>query len=96
MQFWADDLKQSEGMATADSESPVRVGMKCTFDATFKVKVVACAESTTNRGMADKFFLDKSVREWREQKDGLLELPDKKKRMHEEGQYWTRQDPLIH
>ena len=30
---------------------------KCSFDAAFKLKVIACAESTSNRGAAVKFFL---------------------------------------
>ena len=29
---------------------------KCSFDAAFKLKVIACAESTSNRGAAVKFF----------------------------------------
>ena len=59
------------------------LGKKHSFDAAFKLKVVACAESTTNRGAAAKFFVDeKSVRQWRKQKNDLLALPDKKKRVH--------------
>ena len=34
--------------------TPVLVGKKCSFDAAFKLKIVACAESTTNRGAAAK------------------------------------------
>ena len=56
---------------------------KCSFDAAFKLKVIACAESTSNRGAAAKFFVEeKSVREWRKKKESLLMLPDKKKRLH--------------
>ena len=33
--FRADSLEQSEGMATADAESPVHVGKKRSFDAAF-------------------------------------------------------------
>ena len=41
---------------------PAPVGKKRSFDTAFKLKVVACAESTTNRGAAAKFFVDeKSV-----------------------------------
>ena len=42
-------------MATADAESP-HVEKKRSFDAAFKLKVVPCAESATNRGAAAKFF----------------------------------------
>ena len=31
------------------TESTVRIGKKLSFDAAFKVKVVACAESTTSK-----------------------------------------------
>ena len=68
-----------ESMATADIGSPVCVGKKRSFDAAFKLKVIACAESTTNRAAAAKFFVDeKSMREWRKQKESLLTLPEKK------------------
>ena len=53
---------------------------KVFFDAAFKLEVVACAKSTTNRQAAAKFFVEeKSVGEWRKKKEGLLTLPDKKK-----------------
>ena len=79
-------------MGTAEAESP-HVGKKRSFDAAFKFKVVSCAESTTNRGAVAKFFVDeKSVREWRKQKDSLLALPDKEKRVHGGGRKASNPD----
>ena len=50
------------------------------------LRCVTCAKSTTNRGAAANLFVDeKSVREWRKQKDSLLALPNKK-RIHRGGQ----------
>ena len=58
------------------------VKRKRTFDAAFKLKVVAFAEKNTNRGAASRFSVDeKSVRVWRKDKSKLEELPDKKKRL---------------
>ena len=72
-----------EAGSSSSGGIPVSVGKKRSFDVAFKLKVVACAESTTNRGAAAKFFVDeKSVRQWRKQKNDLLALPDKKKRVH--------------
>ena len=60
-----------------------RATKKRSFDAAFKLKVIAFAESTSNRGAAANFFVEeKSVREWRKKKESLLTLPDKKKRLH--------------
>ena len=71
--------RQAEEIETA---RPLCVGKKRSFDAAFKLKVVDCAEKSTNRGAAAKFFVDeKSVRTWRKNKASLLALPSKKKRI---------------
>ena len=55
---------------------------KRALDAAFKLSVIDCAEKTTNRGAARKFGVDeRRVREWRQKKEGLEELPSKKKRL---------------
>ena len=55
---------------------------KRAYDAAFKLSVIDCAEKTTNRGAARKFGVDeRRVREWRQKKEGLEELPSKKKRL---------------
>ena len=70
-----------------------RATKKCSFDAAFKLKVIACAESTSNRGTAAKFFVEeKSIREWRKKKESLLTLPDKKKRLHGGGRKANQPD----
>ena len=42
----------------ADGSGDCCVGKKRSFDAAFKLKVVAFAEKSTNRGAAKKFFVD--------------------------------------
>ena len=55
---------------------------KRTFDAAFKLRVVAFAEKNTNRGAAKRFSVEeKSVRVWRKDKSKLEVLPEKKKRL---------------
>ena len=44
-----------ESMATADVGIPVCIGKKRSFDTAFKLKVIACADGTTNRAAAAKF-----------------------------------------
>ena len=63
----------------AESQSVTR---KRCFDAAFKLRVVECAEGSSNRAAATKFHVDpKRVREWRKQKTELVHLPSKKKRL---------------
>lgn len=55
---------------------------KRSYDAAFKLKVVAYAETNTNRGAGRKFGVDeKRVREWKKQKDELEGLGAKKRRL---------------
>ena len=54
-------------------------GKKRTFEAAFKLKVTEYAENNSNRGAGKKFDVDeKTVRDWRKQKEQLLTLPRKK------------------
>ena len=55
---------------------------KRSFEASFKLKVIEFAETSTNRGAGRKFSVDeKRVREWKKQKEQLLCIPAKKKRL---------------
>ncbi len=55
---------------------------KRSFDIVFKLKVVMCAEQSTNRGAAAKYSVDeKSIRIWRKNKASLQALPSEKKRL---------------
>ena len=50
-------------------------GRKRSFDAAFKLQVVAFAEKSSNRGAVRQFKVDeKRVREWKLQKRKLIEL----------------------
>lgn len=56
--------------------------VKRSYDAAFKLKVVAYAEQSSNRGAGRKFNVDeKRVREWRKQKEQLEFVPHKKRRL---------------
>ena len=73
--------------ATEDHHSPSQLNhsrntVKRSYDAAFKLKVVAYAEQNSNRGAGRKFSVDeRRVREWRKQKEQLVSMPDKKKRL---------------
>lgn len=57
-------------------------GKKRSYEAGFKLRVVECAEKTTNRAAARSFGVDeRRVREWRQKKADLEDLPKKKKRL---------------
>ena len=67
---------------TRQSGEVEKRGKERSFDIAFKLKVVECAENSTNRGAAAKYKVDeKSIRMWRKNKASLLILPTKKKRL---------------
>ena len=67
-------------------EAPAVTKKKRSFDATFKLKVIEYAEKNSNRAAARKYDVDdKRVREWRKQKNSLMELPGKKRRLEGAG-----------
>ena len=55
---------------------------KRSFDAAFKLKVVAYSKTCSNREAARKFSIDKKrVREWKSQEDKLITSSSKKRRL---------------
>lgn len=55
-----------------EAAGSVHVNRKRTFDAAFKLKVVACAEMSTNKGAASRYSIEeKSVQVWRKDKAKL-------------------------
>ena len=54
---------------------------KRSYDAAFKLAAVEDAEKTTNKAAARKFrVVERRIREWR-QKNNLVKIPSKKKRL---------------
>ena len=68
-----------------DERQPVT--KKRSYDAAFKLKVVQYAEDNSNRAAARKHQVDeRSVRDWRKQKEQLETLPSKKQHLPGVGQ----------